>query len=732
LVTIEAGFKGIYGRGIKLSGKVFHEGKLERNVAGESQIIFTYNSKENKFYGVWPPPWNPKKGTYLVEVEAKFPDSRGALLNRTTFSIHGRKGYEFTKPFSVMTIETEMDMLYLPLQGPRGEEEDWRNFTRWADFLGAEGILYSAGWTIEGKVSPEVPWYKTNLRNLPHLAEASHNAGLTFGAWIGAYLLWGPWPNTLGYKHAWQYRKGRLFRDHHFSISDEKRKKDIIQLLRKLDSEGLEMVDEFVESMLIIIPHNWNTLGLYDKMRWLGKKIALPDTSEEPYEASTMRKKWKWWLAHKSSLVLSDIVKQARSPKPFFVFILGWDMGHDHGQDPVMFHDAGADLISVMLYESNLKQWKSILELWSEYLRGDEGLNLIVGEMIDASLIGEVEEGKRKTRTIPEPEIYTGRLMGALSSLDGPKSQICGLFWHDLIRGNWGKLKPYSKGEWLIAGAKALTSMNPDLSSDILITTRNVKVVVENQGKEAVRKGTITPFKIPESIYQVPETPVAIPEIPPGKIATAVFPIHTLPDSLILLLDYQDFQTDFGMVAFEIETEKNRIVDYSYVTGKIIENENTLTSASERKIFSTRSIFGGGDCLVIRGTNEDMNNKVITKLHQMDFDTYKSRSKKISLSILKKYRTLILLDTRILNSKSQTPNSSISPSFSLPEPYLDYLKSGGRILLHVESHTDSIDPSYLHSLSSRGIKVGMGKIIFVDLNKDINHVEECLNWLISS
>ena len=321
------------------------------------------------------------------------------------------------------------------------------------------------------------------------------------------------------------------------------------------------MVEEFVQSMQIEAPHSWKTLSHYEKMRWLGEQITPDATDRYASPPSSNAQKWEWWRAHRSSLVIREILQQARPRKPIFLFVLGWKMGHEHGQDPVMFHDAGADIISVMLYESDLPRWKAILELGSEYLRGDEGLNLLIGEMIDSSLIGRGVDS-------PAPEVFTHRLTGAMSALGGSNSQVRGFFWHDLARGNWGKIEPYSREEWLIAGATAISkvqSLSHGLSSRIIPEEGRVKVVVENRGRNSIQEGFVRPLKIPGSIFQIPDTIAQLLSIPSGGKGVVEFPLHQIQDSIIEYSSSQLYHPEEWMIAFEIQTGNARRVEFCYL-----------------------------------------------------------------------------------------------------------------------------------------------------------------------
>ena len=147
LVGMRVGLSGILEREMEITGKVTYEGEVVEDVGGESRVVFQYDPERKDYRGVWSPPWNPRKGTYLAEVSVRIPDFPKPLINRTAFEIRGRKGSDIPNGFSVMTIETQLDLTRLPIIDPlkgllpapsqenQEKETDWRYFTRWADFL---------------------------------------------------------------------------------------------------------------------------------------------------------------------------------------------------------------------------------------------------------------------------------------------------------------------------------------------------------------------------------------------------------------------------------------------------------------------------------------------------------------------------------------------------------------------------------------------------------------------
>ena len=74
-----------------------------------------------------------------------------------------------------------------------------------------------------------------------------------------------------------------------------------------------------------------------DRIHWLAHTV-------ERKEDKQVVALFEWWRAHKVATVLKSILDEAKMTKPVFTFTLGWEMGHQHGQDPAMLVDAGHQL----------------------------------------------------------------------------------------------------------------------------------------------------------------------------------------------------------------------------------------------------------------------------------------------------------------------------------------------------------------------------------------------------
>ena len=159
---------------------------------------------------------------------------------------------------------------------------------------------------------------------------------------------------------------------------------------------------------------------------------------------------WNWWRAHKVSKIIRRITTEVKLKKPLWLFTLTWEKGWQHGQDPIMFADAGADIDALMLYEANREQFDMLLDEWHNYIKKGEA-NLVLGDVVDWPL-------HQNIMNPPGPEEFYNRLIQATKRIYN-NSNADAIFIHDLARALWGRIKPYSTEEWMISGAAAISEM---------------------------------------------------------------------------------------------------------------------------------------------------------------------------------------------------------------------------------------------------------------------------------
>ncbi|UCE17738.1 MAG: hypothetical protein JSV84_12760 [Gemmatimonadota bacterium] len=492
---------------------VSRNGSVVPTIAQMVRVPCLFGGVEGLWHGYWPIPWNPVLGTYVVETEVFASDSTDTLRARAPFEIIGRPLQPLEPGMCVMTIESTIDFLKTPFPVPFDASGSEESFLTWARFLGADAIWYSVGQTMEGEsgVTDQDPWYPLNVRLFPEVALKTKEAGFRFGGWIGCYFLWGENLKELDYTYSWDYWKptGKMYRPHRVSITDEKRLSDIIGLVRMLDADphvdyvgldyirtgfgGYEMVEDFVRAMSVGTPCEWHDDSVFEKRRWLALEIEVE-------KDSGIVEKWQWYCAHRVAQNIRTIVERSGLKKPLWVFLLGWRHGQEHGQDPIMFHDAGASWCAVMLYESNADHCREMNKSWSSYLEKGR-VNLIVGESVDWELL------QRSTEP-PGPEEFYRRVTEAVDGLYGG-APVEGVFWHDLNRGAWGKRGPYRRLEWAVTGAASFSYVRSQNGRFPLLvslgvpdemlsgTTFTMTVHLENKGCSDVNDVVVEPIEMP-------------------------------------------------------------------------------------------------------------------------------------------------------------------------------------------------------------------------------------------
>ena len=452
------------GGAVSATAKFFCGDSLVSGVGQMDEIRLRWDPETKTWHGAWALPWNPPLGRYRAVISVAASESL-KLCDSVDFIVKARTPKPIPPGFCVMTIESAGNLLNARLPSPLGHERRWQNFAHWAKFLGADAVWYSVGWTIEGArgISDSNPWIKDNFKVFPKLAAECRAQGLLFGGYVSSYLLWGPNLRKLKYDYSLESSRGKIYPNHHVNLDDPKRRADVIKVLRQLEDDpnvnfigldyirpgpgGFESVDSFTVLMNIDVPKNWGLMDRRQRMLWVAQRVR-------PLSYTPIHLRWQWWQAHRTATTVERILAEAKVAKPVWGFTLGWDKGHEHGQDPVMMNDAGLDIDAVMLYESNAWHCFNMTNQWSKYLRGDEA-QIIAGQQVDWELL-------QKSTDPPAPEEMYIRHTDAIRGLSS-EFPLKGLFWHDLFRGIRGRKGPHNSKEWLIAGAAAFTRVREEL-----------------------------------------------------------------------------------------------------------------------------------------------------------------------------------------------------------------------------------------------------------------------------
>ncbi|MFW5867631.1 MAG: hypothetical protein ACOCX2_07425, partial [Armatimonadota bacterium] len=215
------------------------------------------------------------------------------------------------------------------------------------------------------------------------------------------------------------------------------------------DRGGYEMTNRFTREMPVELPDGWDDWDESRRMRWMVMKI------EEEWRASgdpDFYEAWNWWRAHIGAGIVRRILEGSGVTKPTWIFVLSWLHGIQHGQDPLMFTDAGITMLSPMLYQvPDRGHFDTLTKNWHNYI--DEGqINLAPGDQVDFYW-------HQKMKDPPAPaEMYDRTITAHNQFIDGGKTQ--GAFWHDINRAaGRSNLGPYSGREWALAGAAAFSTV---------------------------------------------------------------------------------------------------------------------------------------------------------------------------------------------------------------------------------------------------------------------------------
>lgn len=421
---------------------------------------------------VYLPGWNEREGALEIGL---FYD--GTRL-RTTGNLEATLKRRAVSPpdgfLSVVDLEMNSSIRTRSMVNPEGVRSDYTALLEWARYLRADLLWILAGETtsFSPRSRGESPWDPGPLENLRLLKERARDYGIGVGAYIMAYYVPGKngvperYEPGLGYNREHDY----LYRARHISLASEQRILDMIELAARFQrdpnvqyigfdfirtgaADGYELAEEVIHDTGIAVPGSWERLAPWERTRWFARKIELdkdPDILE----------KWRWWRAHRVASIVQRVIEEAEITKPVWVYTLGWDHGREHGQDPVMFFDAGVSVDAVMLYESTREQFVRLLGQWNRYLRAGQG-NVIVGNCVDRNLLDS-------ERFSPPEEFYRRNVEGFGTVMGGGTAS--GVFFHDLSRLLWGRRGEHSPMDYAVAHLSSLYKMkNTGESPDLIV-----------------------------------------------------------------------------------------------------------------------------------------------------------------------------------------------------------------------------------------------------------------------
>lgn len=515
---------------------VTRDGEIVTTIGDFKEITPRYGRSAQRYTACWPIPWNATVGTYIAEARIAMTDPQAwtwetqrrrkrrrheeppAAPTGTAFCIARARfavtGYppnpNIPKGTCVATWEPDFADR---LRKPDGSWGDWHAMLDWCEFVGADTFWFRGGVTelnTNNKLTDQEPFNTANIEAIPELAQEAHHRGLRFGAWAAAYATYGDARyNPKKPKYAWAKdisRGSGVVRDLDFiSLLDRKRITHLASYFAQIQNDpnvdyvgldymrsdrgGYEMVDKFTSEMPLRLPADWDSWSRTRKMAYVAMKREKEwQTDPRFYDA------WNWWRAHTGAENVRDMIAQSQLKKPLWIFVLSWWHGMQHGQDPIMFTDAGTSILAPMLYQVDSRaMFDSMVKDWHAYL-GEGQANICPGDQVDFHW----HQSMISPRAAPE-ELYD-RIVTAHRQYQNTGVTL-GAFWHDINRacvpGNDG---PYPGTEWGLAGGSAFSTVRMDwgvypLKAQLVLpksaplnTTVEGQLTLQNTTKKSVNR----------------------------------------------------------------------------------------------------------------------------------------------------------------------------------------------------------------------------------------------------
>jgi hypothetical protein len=466
-----------------LEARFFRDGRPIGGIRGKEACLLRWDANIQAWTGRWPIPFNPSLGELEARlaapadpgqgerhVQSLGPGSEAVLwvkpgewLASCRFQVRGRKPYAVPPGFGVMTLEPgSHNYKFRDPDGRADRPEGLDRLFDWARFMEADAFWHCGVQTqIWSKTRDETwPWAKDHLDQVWNLAQRAQREGVPYGAYMLTFLVGGDYKRSdYDFTKAYDRESGGLKTLRFVSMGDPLRQRHLAAIIKRLggtpgisyigmdyvrnDSGGLEFTDQFLYDLGLQAPAELRDAPPEARQRWLGRILALDlDTATQ--------KQWDWWRAHKVAQVVKGILDEAKVSQPIWVFSLGWQQGHQHGQDPRMLIDAGISFNAPMFYEADGEQFPVMLQDWRRYLNKTGG-SLVMGQVVDAPLL-------HPRPGLNGPEEHYQRQMETLELL-GPVTDQLGFFWHDINRAASGGRAPSNSREWALAGASTFSRL---------------------------------------------------------------------------------------------------------------------------------------------------------------------------------------------------------------------------------------------------------------------------------
>lgn len=555
---------------------VLKDGQAVTTVGNVTRVRLRYDRNSQTYQGCWPLPWNAPPGQYHAEAWLKMADpeawrwetpaqerererearsrhqkprpvkitGESYCVARAHFLVQARPRAEMPKGLGVATWEPDFPTGDLPR--PTGGRGNWQAILDWCQYMGADTLWMRGAVTevYQGRLDDETPFNPYNIRNLPQVAAEAHRRGLRFGTWAAAYATYPPTASSNARKPHYMFAKDisrgtGAIRDLDFvSLLEPKRVDHIARFFAQMQADpnvdyvgldymrsdrgGYEMVDQFAREMPVKLPDGFFDWSQRRRWSYVADKVERQWQSDPNFYDS-----WNWWRAHTGAGVVQAIREKAQLTKPLWIFVLSWWHGKQHGQDPIMFTDAGVSLLAPMLYQvPNRGHFDRMVKDWGDYLQAGE-VNLAPGDQVDFYW-------HQKTLRPAGPEELYDRIMTAHRGYIGEEPTL-GTFLHDISRaatgtatGVYGNKGPYPGTEWALAGGAAFTSIRNNWqvhpfsaalevpSGAPLGGSFEVKLNLQNLVKKDVRRITVRLAQT-EGVAAVTALPLSISNLSVGQ-----------------------------------------------------------------------------------------------------------------------------------------------------------------------------------------------------------------------
>ncbi|MBN2322690.1 MAG: hypothetical protein JXQ30_03065 [Spirochaetes bacterium] len=502
-------------------------------LGGEKELPFQEQIRRNgryRYRAVFLPPWNQPDGQYEIRLE--YGGNRMVTGKPILFTMKRRVPPEL-HGLSVVDLEMNGSILTKNVTGPGGRKKGYLSLLDWAQYMGADALWILAGETttfperVASDTVRNAPWWDAGpLENLDLLKTRALDYGMDTGAYIMCFYV----PGSRGVPSRYEPGIGynvetdRLYRSRFISLGCEQRIQDIVELVRTFQNDphiryigfdfirtgrgdGYELAPLMVRETGIRTPTEWDRMSGPEQSRWLARKIEV---EKDPI----VLEKWRWWRARTAARIIERIISEAHVTKPVWVYTLGWDHGREHGQDPVMFFDAGVTIDAVMLYESDRFQFPRMLDQWKRYMKAGQG-NILIGNCVDSRLLDSESLS-------PPQELYRRNTAGYEGILKGGVAS--GIFFHDLSRAVWGRKGGFFMLDFAVAHGSSVyhllrESGGTDLVVDMTGGERSRYIVLKNNGMAEIKNVVIEAYTweggntVPAA-YDAPLFPVVVPKIP--------------------------------------------------------------------------------------------------------------------------------------------------------------------------------------------------------------------------